>query len=280
MAAIPLVSGLQVLGFMRPIPMLSPIFASMYLSWLPKRLFFEKEDILPRTGIGHFVDILSGIVLLSLTLTLWHYPLDLILHRVWSFPTSMQDTFFSIHAAYVLLQGLFFYRIIEKEVISQRAWKIMIQMFYIQASIIILFSLIQLIFRTPDPLYGFAIFAPFEGIHSYGSYLSLLFFAFLSAGYGESLRHKFNFIIFSGFILLFIILSYSRATWLAVIIVGAAFLIYKLPIRRKVFQFSCVVLIFLSVNLFPDFLIKSQNPYIQRFGSLVVLSEMVSDCRC
>ena len=275
--AIPLVSGLQVFRFFGPLPFLSLMFASMYLSWLPKRLFFEKEDISPRTRIGYLVDILSGIVLLSLILTFWHYPLDLVLHRVWSFPTSMQDTFFSIHAAYVLLQGLFFYRMMELEIKNHNPSKYIVPVLYVQAAIIIIYSMIQLIFRAPDPLYGFAIFAPFEDIHSYGSYMAALFFIFLAMVYGGNLRQKFFTVPFLALVLLFVILSYSRATWLAVIIVGAAFLIYKLPIRRKVFPISCVVLIFLLVNLFPDFLIKSNQPYINRLGHLFVVKEQFSD---
>ena len=277
LAAIPLISGLQLMGFMRPIPMPSLIFASIYLIWLPKRLSIKKEGISPRTGIGNLVDILSGVVMLSLVFTLGVYPTDLLLNQICFFPPLMDGRVYGIEAAYLLLQGLFFYRIIEEEVISQRAWKIMIQIFYIQAPIIILFSLIQLIFRTPDPLYGFAIFAPFEDIHSYGSYIAALFFIFLAIVYGGHLKQK----LFTGpflvLILLFVILSYSRATWLAVIVVSTVFLINKLSMRKKVLVISSILLALLAFNLFPNILIKSNQNYLRRLGHVLVLKGQQSD---
>ena len=276
-AAIPLVSGLQVLGFMRPIPMLSLMFASIYLIWLPKRLSIKKEGISPRTGIGNLVDILSGVVLLSLIFTLGVYPTDLVLNQICFFPQGMDERVYGIEAVYVLLQGLFFYRIMEEEVISQRAWKIMIQILYIQASMIILFSFIQLIFRTPDPLYGFAIFAPFEGIHSYGSYIAALFFIFLAIVYGGHLRQKLFTGPFLALILLFVILSYSRATWLAVMVVSTVFLINKLSMRKKVLVISSILLVLLMFNLFPNILIKSNQNSLNRLGHLLVLREQLSD---
>ena len=44
---VPLASGLQVLGFVNPIPIADLLFASIYLSWLSKRLFYLHEDLSP-----------------------------------------------------------------------------------------------------------------------------------------------------------------------------------------------------------------------------------------
>ena len=112
---IPLISGMQMLGFMQAIPMISLIFAAIYLSYLPKRLFFEKGDISPRTIAGSLADILSAVVLLSLIFILIPYPPSVVVDLIWYIPSDMQESLYSIEAAYVVLQGLFFFRMMELE---------------------------------------------------------------------------------------------------------------------------------------------------------------------
>jgi len=275
--AIPLVSGLQKLGFMSATPVLSLMFASLYVAWLPKKILLQKGGILPRTEIGHLVDILAGFVLLSLILTLGRVPLDLTLHRIGSPPASIMDTFFSIHAAYVLLQGLFFYRIIEKEVVTQRAWNILIALLFIQAAIIILFSLIQVIYRTPDLFYGFALFSPFDDIHSYGSYIAALFAITIALLFNSPPRFKLFLPIYAGILFLLIVLSYSRGTWLAVMMIVLFLIVYKLSIPKKLLVISSLLLLLLLVNLFPETLIQSNHPFLKRFGHLVVFKAQFDD---
>jgi hypothetical protein len=268
--AIPFVNGLHLLDFIPPLSLLTSIFASIYLVWLPRRLFFEKETISPRTEVGHLVDILSGIVILSLIVTYLPYPLDVILHQFWRNPFEAYDElFFSTHGAHILLQGLFFYRVMELETKSQRPWKNIIPVLYIQASVIILFSIIQLIFRLPEPNQGVGIFAPFEDIHSYGSYIVVLFFFFLNMMFVGHLWHKLFNSVYMGFFFLFAVLSYSRATWLAVIVIGTLFILYKLSMRKRIFLISCILLVLLFINLSPDILLKTHQSYLQRLSSLV-----------
>ena len=274
---IPLVSGLQMLGFMQAIPFISLIFATIYLSYLPKRLFFEKGDISPWTKIGNLADILSAIVLLSLIFMLVPYPLDVIVDLVWYVPSDMHESFYSIEAAYIILQGLFFYRVAELEINSRRMWFRLIPVLYLQASIIIFFSMLQWVFRKPTPLKGFAIYSPFDDIHSYGSYIVLLCFVFMGCMLSGSLRHRLINGVYWGFFSLLVVLSYSRGTWLAAITVGTAFIIHKLSIRKKFLSISCLLIILLYVNLFPNSLLKSSNTHISRLGQLVVAKELFSE---
>lgn len=277
LAAIPLASGLQVLGLISPLPMLSLMFAGIYLVWVPKRLFSDRGDLSPKTGIGNLVDILSGFVLLSLIFSLGAYPTDLVLNQTLFFPPGMDEKVNGIEAAYVLLQGLFFCRIMEREMVGQQLWKIMIRILYIQASITILFSLIQLIFHAPDPLWGFAIFSPFEDIHSYGSYIAALFFIFLALVYGGDLKQKLLTGSLLGFTFLFIILSCSRVTWLAAFIVGMVCIVYKLSRRKKVLLISSLFIVLLCANLLSGSLSNSNSGYFSRLEPLLSGKQVSSD---
>jgi hypothetical protein len=96
------------------------------------------------------------------------------------------------------------------------------------------------------------------------------------------LWHKLFNGVYMGFFFLFAVLSYSRATWLAVIIIGTLFIIYKLSIRKRIFLISCILLTLLFINLSPDILLKSNESYLQRFGNLIIrkgLKEVSVDIR-
>jgi len=274
---IPLISGLQMLGLIQTIPLISLIFATIYLSWLPKRLFFEKGDISPRTRVGSLADILSAIVLLSLMFILIPYPPNVIVDLTWYIPSDMRESFYSIEAAYVILQGLLFFRMMELEIKHHSPSKYVVPVLYAQALIIIFYSMIQLIFRLPELYQGVGIFAPFGDIHSYGSYMVVLFFVFLGIMFVGRLWHKLFNGVYTAFFFLFAVLSYSRATWVALMIVGTVFIMRKLSIRKQVILIFCMFLGLLYLNLFPDFFVKSKEPYVQRLGNLLVVKQLGYD---
>lgn len=56
LVAIPFVSGLQIIGFFRPLPLLSLMFATLYVVWMPRRLFLKRGNFAKdkdRAFIGH-----------------------------------------------------------------------------------------------------------------------------------------------------------------------------------------------------------------------------------
>ena len=178
---IPVVSGFQMIGFMKGLPLLSVGFASVFLAWLPKRWAWKKEQLAPGTGIGNLVDVLSGIVLLSLIMLLIPYPLDFVFSRVWCYPfVGQNQLLYCIDGSYVILQGLFFYRVMALEIRDVRVWKRILPVIYVQSLIIISFSLFQWVYGVPRMHWGlYGIKSPFDDIHSYGSYVIILFFLFL-----------------------------------------------------------------------------------------------------
>ena len=276
--AIPLVNGLHLLQFIPPLSLFSSIFASIYLLWLPRRLLFTQQNILPRTEVGHLVDILSGIVILSLIVSYLPYPLDSILYQFWHNPFEAYDQLSSsTQGANVLLQGLFFFRIMELEINHRSKWCKLISVFYFQVPIIVFFLVLQMIYRVPALSLGYGFYAPLDDIHSFGSYIAVLFFIFLAIVYGGHLKQKLFTGPFLALILLFVILSYSRATWLAVMVVSTVFLINKLSLRKKVLVISSILLALLAFNLFPNILIKSNQNYLSRLGHVLVLKGQQSD---
>jgi len=268
---IPVVSGFQVIGFMKGLPLLSVGFASIFLVWLPKRLAWEKKGIVPGSGIGNLVDVLSGIVLLSLMMLLMPYPLDFVFNRVWNYPFVGQlDPLYGIDGSYVVLQGLFFYRLMELEIREGRVWEWFLAIIYVQGLIIMGFSLFQWVYRVPGMVFGtYGISSPFDDFHSYASYVVLLFFIFLFLSFREGKVQKLINGLFAASFFVLLLWSGSNGTLMALLATGVAFLVNTL--KKKYF---IVIAFFLamgavSIIVFPSIITKSDYPVIQRYSQLM-----------
>ena len=264
---IPVVSGFQMIGFMKGLPLLSVGFASIFLVWLPKRLAWEKKGIVPGTGIGNLVDVLAAIVLLSLIMLLIPYPLDFVFSQVWSYPSAGQDQpFYCIYGSYVLLQGLFFYRILELEVREKRIWKWFLPVIYVQSLIIMGFSLFQWIYRVPPMHWGrYGIKSPFNDIHSYGSYVLVLFFIFLFLSFREGKVQKLVNGLFAGIFLVLLIWSGGNGTLMALIATGVVFLANTLKKKYFIVIASFLAIGAVSIIVSPSIITKSDYPVIRRY---------------
>ena len=81
---VPLFTGLQILHIVvLPIPVYSLLFSSFFLIWLPCRLLTRPVDLSPETDIGNLTDLLAGIVICSLTVTLAPFYRDTIGYYMW-----------------------------------------------------------------------------------------------------------------------------------------------------------------------------------------------------
>ena len=271
--AIPLVNGLQVMGIISNIPILSLTFSMIYLSWFTKHTLWEKKSIIPLSPVGNLVDALAGIAFFSLIIGLWQYPTDIVLSRFRSFASLGQaDFFWSVNAGQILLQGLFYYRLLEME--TSGAWhrQKILWIFYLQAIIIICFSLFQYIFHIPK-LYrsNIGVFLPFDDIHSYGSYIVFLLFLFLFLFDTTKRQSKFVHITLFGFFLLWAFLSFSRATWVAVLLIGMTACIYRLPRKKSLLLILGFFLALAYINIFPSNVFKSDNDVVERIRKLVLI---------
>lgn len=276
-AAIPLLSGIQLLCSLKTGPLIDLIFCSIFLGWFPKRVFVTRETIKSKTRIGNFIDLLSGIILASTFLNLIHLPLDVSLYLFWNLvPGDQADPLYGIEAASILLQGLFFYRVLELEWDNFSSHKIK-RIFCIQAITIIFFSALQMIFNIPDPYANnhrkFALNSPFNDFNSYGSYIVFLLGFFISLR-RDSLWGKMNstkLLLYS--MILFSILSYSRMAWSAMIFIVSINLLNKLSFKKKMIFLVCSFGLIGLVNVFPA-IIPKWNDYFIRLRQLLIFREL------
>jgi O-antigen ligase len=281
-ATIPLVSGLQGLGMMPNIPILSFAFAGLYLSWFSRRVLFERPTVLTKTAIEILVDLLSSMIIISLSMIFAagqpNYLFQLLLFSPFQ---AADSSLYGIEAAYIILQGLFLYRIICMEV-THIEQKYILYILYIHILTILVFSAIQFVFHIPPldlKMGGAALYAPFNDKHSYGSYMSLLFFIVLYLAYNRNSFNRLLNTILLLSIMCLIVLSWSRATWFAVLIV---LLIYLLTIIKSWKISICTIFILtgllICANLFyASHIIRSDNLYIKRLGGLIIFSAVAED---
>lgn len=277
---IPLVSGLYQMGSL-PVNPLSFWFAVIYLSWFVKRVFWDKKRIVINSGIESAIDLLSAIVFLSLAFTVLRFPVDYVGYRMWdSICTQQSDPMFCVFAAFFILQGLFLFRIVALEANGREVLKNINMVFYFHAVTIFIFSFIQLIFNIPKIGTAFIrLNSPFDDIHSYGSYVVLLFFVFLVLTFDEEkLRNRIINGCFAGVLLALVVLSWSRTAWLSCLIVSIIFVCTKMNVRNRILLILSALALFLFINISPSILTKySGNSYMSRFNRLVLIKNYEKD---
>lgn len=286
LASIPLVNGLRVIagGFpltrsLRFAPLLGFLFACIYISWLTRRILVERKGIRAETTVDQLVDILAGVVVLSLVMGLWWYPLGHVIQRLATGPILGElDPFWGLETSYVFLEGLLFFRILRMEVKDGFAWEKIYPILYALTAITLGFSLIQLIFQVPGiPGRVFLIHSPFDDKHAYGSTLLLFVFPLLALALSGGQKRRRALWILLGLLGLFLVLSWSRATWLAFLLVGGVFLFEKVPRRLGVTAALAMGGALLFVNLFPSWLLESEKSYLRRLGGAVVVANYDED---
>lgn len=261
-------AGLEQFSFIKSAPILSLVFSIIYLAWIGRRVVYEKKGLLPKSSVGNMVDILSGMVILSMFASSLNYPASVVWENFLSLQVLGQDDpFWFFHAGYIFLQGLFFYRVMETELSENNNEKLIIFVFYMHAIIIIVFSVFQLFFKIPINEFG-ALNSPFDDIHSYGSYVLLCFFILF---YTSISKKYIPGLIFSSFLLLFVIFSASAATLFTLIIMSIILLSFK----YRSFRFVSVLIIILPLIFFSNILLPRDNKlnhpilnrYLERFSA-------------
>ena len=168
---------------------------------------------------------------------------------------------------------------IELESKNKLKWKNIFIVLGLQASIIISFSIYQLLSNNPKLLGDFAIYAPFYDIHSYGSYCAALLIIFFFFAFGNSLWNTVLSVIFVTFLFLCVVLSFSRATWLSVIVLVLVYIMSRQSFRKKLFVVASMVMaiLVLWITPIPDMLMKSDRAYVKRIGHFMSPEELAND---
>ncbi len=318
-AAVPLINGF---GLLHGFGNISLAFTGVYLAWLPVYLL-KKKKIQPLALSGFYVELLIAIILLNLLLVLVLVAESPIPSRSWFhwfsyFPfVSQIDNLWQIKAAIILLEGLFLFRMLEVELKDKLSWLAFTKVIYVQAVLIILFSLFQFFSLRAKGQDYIALSLPFHDTHSYGSYvvLLLIIFSYLLFHYKKNLPDyeeeqnratetcgsrctsfaqyaitklveisscfPYKKIVLSLLVVVFIVLcvySFSRMTWLA----GVFFLLLIVvsAIKNKKIVISCCLVLIFAFgigNLFAPDLLKSGDRSLWRLGTFLNVNNINKD---
>jgi len=282
LATIPLISGIQLLAgtsqafsIINSAPIFSFLFAVIYCVWYFK-VGAYKPNTLATGTFGNFADLLSGIVVISLVFSLVAYPQELFLNIIISAPEQGQeDPGWATQASYIILQGLFYFRIMEKELKKRNEWVGLWFVISVHTGSIIFFSAIQCINNLPQKAFApFGVFSPFHDIHSSGSYLLFVFFIFLSL---SVIRHRFRIItiLLSLYFGVFIIQLGSKMTWIALITTTILFCLKKLKAKHNLLLLVLVLTGFIFINLWSDKLFNSERIFFSRLENTFVASNYI-----
>lgn len=273
LAAIPAISGIQNVGLISPGPTIDLLFSVIYIVWFSKRIIRKNYRVEPNTVVGWLVDLLSGIILISIITILFAYPFDYILFGIQSISfLGQDDPQWCLRGGLIVLQGIMFFRILGLEFsgteIIQNAKKILI----VHAITIFVFSLIQLTFHFPPVSKYGGIYSPFDDVHSFGSYITFLFLFFLVVSVSPSKKSPLKFILCC-FLFYLIIFSTSTTTPATAVILSFAYLLGKI---RKTFLliFAGILVGFLIyVNLNVNILREIENPILKRYVQRLIYTE-------
>lgn len=273
---LPLISGVQNAGILKGIPCFSFCFACIYVSWFLRRFCWLKKNLKATNRIDDFIDVFAGVVIVSILFTLAGYPFDFIIYRFKFVSVLRQnDPFWCLDAGYILLQGLFLFRILSHEAKNELSW--ILTIFQFHTVTIILFSSLQFVTEISiKQMDSIRLYWPFDDIHSYGSYLSFLFFYNCFQIKKEGKINGF-YCLGSCCLFLMIIFSYSRITWLTTFVVSLVGIFLLSPERiRKILILCTVVALFLGL-IWGKRLLKSENRYLNRLGRSINITNFEKD---
>lgn len=228
---LPAISALQEAAGTDQLPLLSLMFAVFYLSWFIKQLYLKNNFSSP-AKLGLLIDLMAATTVVSMFSTIMSVPADLTFHQFFfgSFPRQL-NPLFTFENTWILLSGLFYFRIIEQEITSVSKWEKALIIPTGQSIIIIFLYLLQPVLLkssllTPD---RWSPYFPLADIHSFGSCLLLLLFTLSGAPLGKRLKT-----VLISCLALLIFITGSKVSLVALLIVGSTFLFFHLPGRSKI----------------------------------------------
>jgi O-antigen ligase len=273
--SVPLFTGLEILKIISlPFPVYSLLFSAYFLFWLPYRLLSKEGGLAPTTEVDNLTDLLAGMVIVSLASILGPFWKDGITDYFWiSFPDDWKffnNFLFSLNYGFILLQGLFFFRVSAKELSRRGNLHLFYPAIVAQAGIVLIFALIQLIFQRPPKYQDLGLLSPFYDIHSFGACIALVFFIFLSF----FLKKPMFIFLIPGLALFFLaVLSYSRTTWAALILSGVVFFFFS-NFSRKYLRIAGALFVLLILSLISLPILNINNGFFNRLYQLVTFQDL------
>ncbi len=221
---VPFLNWLNITGFTNG-NILLPISAGIFLVWHIKNLLFSKKT----TEDADLIDLYSCTfsILASLSfcfLLLWSIvsseklplPFFISFWRISDFKPVL-----------IILSGMSLFRSLRGVLKTPNIFRNLRLIFFGVIGQIVVLAFLQYLLGTPPTYKDIGIYSPFSDIHSYGSAILLLFFTCL--GYFSSFRKTGKTVCGAAALILFylILMSYSRITWLALIVGGSVYLFHQ-----------------------------------------------------
>lgn len=186
------------------------------------------------------------------------------------------DRHYFLTSAFLWLQGLFYFKAVylllgrcdmERRLSDARISFV----FYSLAATLAVFFVFQYCAKIPRPLIGFGYYMPCEDISSFGSACVIVLAFFAAQLNGGSLTRNIFFSLSLIVLLLLVVASWSRATWLGVAIVLGVLCLLRSP--RRLFAGALVVgmmaIVFININAERQSWLR--NPYLIRAVNLARL---------
>jgi len=271
---VPFQSGIQQMGYIPQFaPVLSAGFAGIYISWFVKHVLFKGKSVKPVYVFDIWIDALACLIMISLIMVLTKYPLDFILYRLIRINLGQLDPFWALESAFIMLQGLFLYRILSIEYHRKNFFITATRIMCILAVIIAFFSAYEfyaISLKNSNNFLFIRVHFPFEDIHSYGSCVILIFFFCLLQLLGKQ-KINFFFVFSSAIFLILILLSLSRSAWLVFGFVFMVFLLtffYGLSLRKKVVFTIALIACVAIVNIYSNSFFNEYSPVSDKMRTL------------
>lgn len=227
-----------------------------------------------------FIDFLAGIICLSMVMSICRFPLDFSFYRL-RFASTMgqEDPFWFMEAGYIILQGLFFYRLFDFEITEKKDLKYFTPCLYGHAVIVTAFAFLQLIFNIPDQGRIGSVFSPFQNINVFGGYVLILFFFFLNLAFKRKKGIAVNWVLVMALsVCLFV--SGNASALIIFFCFGLLFFVTNFGMQRFFFMGAGIVMvIILAANLNPSFFQKDKVPtqvkrYAERLNYTTALKKL------
>jgi len=278
-SAVPMISGIQMIGWLPGAKLIEIGFASIFIVWLPKRILCEQRQLGESDYIDNLADIFSFVVLLSMVFVLASWaPVDFLIDCLWRLKVgNINDPLFTFDAAWIILQGIFLFRIFKIESKVNLKYNTIVAVFLIHAITIIGFSLSQWVFSI-KPLYFqglYGIYLPFSDIHSYASYTLSLFFIFIFLGF----KNKKYVIRYANLLMAFLFLIFCIMTGSNSIILSffsiALILVFKYFNKKAVMLVGLIISAFVLLLFYvPSHIDDSSVPIIKRYSRILLLTKL------
>ncbi len=266
-AAIPLINGFRITVSPLPGNIYNFIFSGIYIVWFVKYCLLQKKDVRPMSPAGLLMDMLSTAIICSLLAQLLNYPPDEVFLNIWSAASfDQRNGFYSIHAAYIILQGLFLYRMLELSATQQDMKQPFIIALCVLTALILLFSALQGVFNVPRLMQfnRHGLLSPFDDIHSYGSVILLLVPVYLFSLQAAGTRFvKIICGSVAGLFILCALLSMSRTAMILVTVTVLFYVMLRTGKTRKVLV--CLALaVLVSAALYGIVSTFAEKTYLNR----------------